>query len=122
MPSSTIPRPDTAVDADGAVRVQPHPSVTLVTVQGPVDRSVLGALDRAIAGLDGPVVVDLDDAVVVDPRVLDPTRWRRSADRFAVVCRRSSGRNLVSRVLKPARVTVARTRDDAVLALAGRRR
>ena len=118
MPSPTIPSPTTAVGADDAVRVQDHPAVTLVTVHGPVDRRVLGALDRAIAGEEGPVVVDLDDAVIVDPRVLDPRRWRRAAAGFAVVCRRSSGRHLVSRALTPTRVTVARTRDDAILAVA----
>lgn len=118
MPSSTILRPEPPVE-DDTVRVDRRPGAVVVTVQGPVDRSVLAALDRAIAGEDGLVVVDLDDAVIVDPRVLDPRRWRRSGDRFAVVCHRSSGRHLVYRALKRARVTVARTIDEALAALAG---
>lgn len=119
VPSSTILRPEPPVAEDDTVRVDRRSGAVVVAVRGPVDRSVLAALDRAIAGVDGPVVVDLDDAVIVDPRVLDPQRWRRSADRFAVVCHRSSGRHLVYRVLKRARVTVARTIDEALAALAG---
>lgn len=71
----------------------------LVAATGVVDDGVVDALDDIVTG-DLPVVVDLTDAVIIDPRGLrrlDPARWGLREQDIGIVCRRSSGRALLSR-------------------------